>query len=194
MTNNLSFDINILVFFMFVGLLIKLFFATSTTSDGSTGPATATVWGYGVSAASVIGIMFVSFAMTQRMDKMSNNSLQFVMSLLSQSIVPLLTLGILVWLITINSIFYKRINQGEVAAEYYTYSGVSTFLLIIQTVMLYKYIIDELKIGKEGSSLKSNMNEILASKIASVSYLLTLGNAVLIGIMTIILNYFSTDG
>jgi len=60
--------------------------------------------------------------------------------------------------------------------------------------MLYKYIIDELKIGKEGSSLKSNMNEILASKIASVSYLLTLGNAVLIGIMTIILNYFSTDG
>jgi len=98
---------------MFVGLLIKLFFATSTTKDGSTGQQRLLYGGYGVSAASVIGIMFVSFAMTQHMDKISNNSLQFVMSIFSQSIVPLLTLGILVWLITINSIFYKRINQGE---------------------------------------------------------------------------------
>lgn len=191
MPNTLTYDINIFVFFMFIGLVIKLFFATSTTADGSSGPATATVWGYGVSAASVIGIMFVSFAMTRRMEKISNNSFEFVKSLFMHSIVPLLTLGILIWLITINSIYYKKINKGQVASEYYTYSGVSSFLLIIQTVMLYKYIIDELKIG---SSSKANLYEAIASNIASASYLLTIGNVILIGIMTIILNYFSTDG
>lgn len=191
MPNTLTYDINIFVIFMFIGLLIKLFFATGTTTDGSSGPATATVWGYGVSAASVIGIMFVSFAMTRRMEKISNNSFEFVKSLFMHSIVPFLTLGILIWLITINSMYYTQINKGKVATEYYTYSGVSSFLLIMQMVMLYRYIVDELKIT---NSAKANIHEALASNIASASYLLTIGNVILIGIMNIILNYFSTDG
>jgi hypothetical protein len=193
MINNLNFDINIFVFFMFIGILIKLFFGTDTTLDGSSGPATAAIWGYGVTTASIIGIMFVSFAMTQRMEKISNNSLEFVKSLFIHSVVPLLTLGILVWLISINAQFYKKINKGAVASDYYTYSGVSTFLLIIQMGMLYRYITDELKIGRE-TTIKANLHEILTSKMVSVTYLLTIGNSILLGIMTIILHFFSTDG
>lgn len=188
MSSTLTYDINIFVFFMFIGIIVKLFFASNTTADGSSGPATAAVWGYGVTAASIIGIMFVTFAMTRRMEKISNNSLEFVKSLFMHSMVPMLTLGILVWLISINAQFYNKINKGAVANDYYTYSGVSTFLLIIQIVMLYRYIQDELRDGS------SNMKEILTSKVVSVTYLLTLGNAILLGIMTIILHYFSTDG
>lgn len=188
MYGNLRFDINVFVLFMFIGIIIKLFFGTNTTMDGSSGPATAAIWGYGVTAASIVGIMFVTFAMSGRMEKISNNSLEFVKRLFVHSIVPLLTLGILVWLISINAQFYKKINSGVVAKDYYTYSGVSTFLLVIQIVMLYRYIIDELNVGS------SNMKEILTSNVISITYLLTLGNAILLGIMTIILNYFSTDG
>lgn len=188
MYGNLGYDINIFVFFMFIGIIIKLFFGTSTTIDGTSGPATAAIWGYGVTAASIVGIMFVTFAMTGRMEKVSNNSLEFVKLLFIHSVIPLLTLGILVWCISINVQFYKKINSGVVAEDYYKYSGVSTFLLLIQMVLLYRYIIDEIK---EGSS---NMKQILTSKLVSVTYLLTLGNAILLGIMTIILHYFSTDG
>ena len=89
---------------------------------------------------------------------------------------------------------FKRINQGDVAKEYSTYSNLSTFMVIIQLGVLYKYLTDELLIGKGGPTNKTMLIEALRSRLASVTYLLTLGNMMIASVMTIILRFFSTDG
>lgn len=193
-SKSLEYDINNLLLFAFVGIIIKLFIGSSTTDDGSRGPASAAIWGYGVIAASVLGIIFITFAMATQMSKLSENSFGFVKSMLLHSLPPLLMLGILTWLITINVEYFKRINQGLVAKEYSNYSNLSTFLVIIQLVVLYKYLVDELLIGKGGPTNKTMLIEALRSRMASVTYLLTLGNLMVVSVMTIILKYFSTDG
>ena len=193
-SKSLGYDINNLVLFAFVGIIIKLFLGSSTTDDGSRGPASAAIWGYGIIAASVLGIMFITFAMATQMSKLSENSLGFVKSMLLHSLPPLLMLGILTWLITINAEYFKRINEGDVAKEYSTYSNLSTFMVMIQLGVLYKYLVDELLIGKGGPTNKTMLIEALRSRMASVTYLLTLGNLMVASVMTIILKYFSTDG
>lgn len=193
-SKSLGYDINNLVLFAFVGIIIKLFLGSSTTEDGSRGPASAAIWGYGVIAASVLGIMFITFAMATQLSKLSENSLGFVKSLFLHSLPSVLMLGILTLLITINAEYFKRINEGNVAKEYSTYSNLSTFMVMIQLVVLYKYLIDELLIGKGGPTNKIMLIEALKSRMASVTYLLTLGNLIVASVMTIILKYFSTDG
>ena len=193
-SKTLGYDINNLELFAFVGIIIKLFLGSETTDDGSRGPASAAIWGYGVIAASVLGIMFITFALASQMSKLSENSFGFVKSLLLHSLPPVLMLSVLVWLVSINSEYFKRINQGDVAKEYSTYSNLSTFMVIIQLGVLYKYLTDELLIGKGGPTNKTMLIEALRSRLASVTYLLTLGNMMIASVMTIILRFFSTDG
>jgi len=195
-TRLLGYDINSLGLIGLGGLLIKSFLGTNTDeNDENNGPATANVWGYGVLAGSILTAMFVTFALVSQMSPMAdNNSINFVLALFAHSIPSVLLLGILVWIITINSIYYKNINTGKVSDEYFTYSNVSTFLIIIQSVILFKYLTDELHIAATSNSLKKVLETTMASKLSSVTYLLTMMNIMLIGIMTIILKYFSTDG
>ena len=54
-----SYIINNLYFLALVGLIIKLFLTTDTTSDGSSGPASASIWGYSLMACSVLGMLMV---------------------------------------------------------------------------------------------------------------------------------------
>jgi len=194
-TRPLGYDINAVSLVGLGGLLVKVFLSENTSDDGTKGPAAGSVWGYGVTAASVLTAMFVTFALVSRMSPMTDrNTFSFVIALLTHSLPSLLLLGVLAWLISINAMYYTRINKGEVADEYYTYSGVSTFLVVVQAVLLFKYMNDELLIAASSDSLRKTIEEALASKMASVTYVITMVNLILAGIMTIILEYFSTDG
>ena len=59
---------------------------------------------------------------------------------------------------------------------------------------MFKYLVDEMKIGEGGPTSIDVQAEALRSKLASVTYLISLANFSLAGIMNIILKYFSTDG
>lgn len=192
---NLGYDITNLTLLAFVGIVIKLFLGGDYSNNGLTGPAGAAVWGYGLVAMSILAIMFVSFGLTSQMQKLHEmSSFDFVKALLMHSLPALLLLIILVWLIYINLTYFKRINQDKVASEYYHYSTVSTVLIVVQLIILFKYLVDELKIGSGGLSSNLELLAASASKLAMVSYITTIANLSLAGIMNIILAYFSTDG
>jgi hypothetical protein len=193
--HNLGYDINAMGLIGLSGLLIKVFLNEKPSIDGLRGPATSSVWGYGVTAGAVITTMFITFALVSKMSPIADkNSMSFVASLFSHSLPSILLLGVLIWLITINTIYYKRINKDEVANEFYSYSGVSTFLVIIQSVILFKYITDELRFSSESDTFQKVIEKSLSSKLASITYVITMGNLILASIMTIILAFFSTDG
>lgn len=194
LSENLNFDVKNMMWVAFVGIIIKLFVGTDTSTDGMSGPASAAIWGYGIITLAILAILFVTFAMTSRMAKINDmNTVSFLKIMFMHSVPSILMLGILSWLISINAIHYKQINEGKTAEEYDTYSSVSTWLVIAQVAVLIKLLIDELNINKSGVERAAIM-QALQGKMASVSYLLTITNVFALVIMTIILTYFSTDG
>lgn len=174
-TNN--YNLTVVIVIALVSIILKLFLKENYSEDGSTGPATTAIWSYGLMGIAVLGYIFISFALTTQMSNITKyNSLKFIVELFKNSVPAILLLSIIIWLITINIIHFSQINKGHVANEFTTYSTLSTILLITQIFVVFKFITDA------------------DSKYAIVNYLLTLGNVIVVGIMTIILTYFSTDG
>jgi hypothetical protein len=192
MKSSLKYDSTNMMVFAFVGILIKLFFGNNTTADGSSGPASSAVWGYGIVALSVFSILFITFALATQMTAVSQyNTMDFIMKLVQGSLVPFLMLLILVWLISINLTFYKRINEGNVASEYNQFSTVSTILVVVQLMVLFKYLKDAFKVEKGG---QNGLGGAHKSQMASITYVLTALNVIFIGMMNIVVAFFSTDG
>ena len=192
MKSSLKYDSTNMMVFAFVGILIKLFFGNNTTADGSSGPASSAVWGYGIVALSVLSILFITFALATQMTAVSQyNTMDFIMKLVQGSLVPFLMLLILVWLISINLTFYKRINEGNVASEYNQFSTVSTILVVVQLMVLFKYLKDAFKVEKGG---QNGLGGAHKSQMASITYVLTALNVIFVGMMNIVVAFFSTDG
>ena len=197
-TTNTEYDIHNMIGFSTVGILIKLFFG-SQTEDGSSGPASASIWGYGVVVLAIISILVIFISLASKITSIENYDVfTFLKTLVKYTLPSLLTLIVLIWLITVNVIYFKRINQGRVANEYYSYSTITTLIVIFQIIALFKYLTDNLStINSQISRDVASGNEtfiISNDKMAYVTYFLTFLNFLFIGIMTIVLEFFSTDG
>ena len=169
-------NFNKISFFMFaiIGVIIKTFFFNDYSQDGLTGPANANLWGYGIISFALLGLLFVSYS-----DLSSDGGINYVKSIFQASIPGFILLLILYWLIMLNMNYYTKINKGEISQEFKLYSFVSSFVIFLQLYVVYKFL--DKKTDKK-------------TPFKLLSYLLTLANVILIGIMTIILTFFSTDG
>ena len=191
----LGYDMTNMTLVAFAGIVIKLFLGGNYSEDGTSGPAGAAMWGYGLVAIAVLSLVVVTFGLQNQMAKIQHSTaIEFIKAMAMNSLIPLLLLGVLVWLIYLNAAFFKRINQNKVASEYYNYSTVSTVLVIIQLIVLFKYLTEEFRLSEGGPASKTQLEQALTSRLASVTYLVTLANVMLAAIQNIILAYFSTDG
>jgi hypothetical protein len=100
-------------------------------------------------------------------------------------VIPLIpsifTIALLVYVSIIMITNQQRLVDHRVANEYYTYSNAFSILIIIQILLLSVALYNKIN-GK--SSTDQNMGIMI----------LTIFNAVLLGIMQVILTFFSTDG
>ena len=181
-----NYSVGAMIVISMVGIIIKLFFGEGKSVDGESGPATSAIWGYGLTAFSLFFILFLGFAL----DKDSQNKLnvkssagKYTQELFINNSPTLVTLGVFIYLIWLNTAYFKQLNTGKVANEYYEISNIGTIMLLFQLATLFKLILME-NTGNEGR--KSNLSSII--------YLLSIINSVIIIIMNIILAYFSTDG
>uniref|UniRef100_A0A6C0IHE7 Uncharacterized protein n=1 Tax=viral metagenome TaxID=1070528 RepID=A0A6C0IHE7_9ZZZZ len=181
MASTKEYVINNLMAFAIVGIIIKLFFKSDITQDGTSGPANASIWGYGVVTLSVFSVMFLSFALASNMTNLNKDIFGFLKELLGDSLPSLLTLLILTWLITLNVTYFKRINQGKISNEYNQFAQMNTIFLVIQIIVLFMFLRDQT------SSTANN-------KMSYIVYAMTFINVILISMMNIILRFFSTDG
>ena len=183
---NIGYDISNLMAFAGIGLLLKLFIGTTPSTDGTSGPATAAVWGYGIIVLSLAAMLIVSFALASREEinrfTGTQSSFAFIGKLIKGASPIVLTLGILIWLMAINITYYKRINEGDVASEFNQFSALSTMLLVFQLIILFKYLTDKEKGVKD------------LTKWMGVMGVLTMLNLVFVGMMQIVVEFFSTDG
>ena len=186
-----------------VGLIVQVFFSGPTSVDGSTGPASAAAWGYGLVAVAVACMMFVGFALTTRIqDRLKLPPGKFAWQLVKQS-TPLFMLLIVVgWIVGLNVTYWDHINKGEVPAEYTQFATLSSIMIGLEIILILKWLtettaaasraarqpytkedsLDSLKLGAQGDQMRY------------VSYLVSALNLVFAGMMTIVLKYFLTDG
>lgn len=108
------------------------------------------------------------------------NQLKYTGGLIISSMPLVLTFGVLLYITSLMFIFKNIIADGRVANEYYLYSKVSSILITAQLCYIIYHIITSFR------------NKISTSNITI--YILTTVNFIIIGIIHVILKFFSTDG
>jgi hypothetical protein len=161
-----------------VGMFVKIAMGNIfSTTDGSIGPANATLWGYGIVAFSILGIVLIN------VDTTSNdwNSIKKLPWALVGTII------ILMWIISLNLKYYTTINKHNAPDQYYIWSTYSTILLIgLVAISVFQYILS--------SSEKMNDAKQYATQLSVYAYILAFLNLVGVTIMQVILDCFTVDG
>jgi len=157
-----------------VGLFIKIALSEVVLStDGSTGPASSLIWGYGLVVFSLIGIIIVNVSP-------GSNEWNDIKRL---PWTILMTIALLVWLMGINVQYFKEINLRNVPDEYFMWSNYTTILLVVLIgISVYQYLLYKLNEEKAASAL------FIYSSIVFVF------NLIAVTIQQIILNCFYVDG
>jgi len=186
-------DVNNMLALSGAGVIIKLFLGTEYSSDGTSGPASSTIWGYGLTAISLFSLAFISLALAKECN-MEDGIGKFIQAAGSSNFMPIfLLLLVLIWIISLNVMYFKRINKNRVANEYHQYSIMSSVLIIFQLILLYQYFSNLLSKDTNKSGFKM-IHKTIASHSISIIYIFTLLNFILTGMMQIVLEYYSTDG
>jgi hypothetical protein len=185
--HRIPYDIKIFSLLCILGILIRIFFASTNEY------ATATVWGYGFSVLALLGLAISSFAIYSK-NQLSEGIKGFFTILLKNASPVIVTICILALVLYQNIYFYENINSGKVAPQYYQFSGVSGFLIIVQACLVINYLMDVLKGNTSSDKNISTLMGSFASEMNSIILILTVANIGIIGILQVILQYFSTDG
>jgi hypothetical protein len=195
-SNDTNYDINILTGIAMAGIAIKLLFYQNTSDDGVNGPANSAIWGYGVVAIALFGMLYITFSLATKTD-MQNSPIQFIKTIFNTSFPVLFILGILIWLIILNVSYQTRINKGQVTKDFRTFGYVSTALIVLQIIVILKYVRDKLGIKSiienNDSPIAKALNAV-TEQMASIGYAIGTVNYLIVIILQIALEYFSTDG
>ena len=194
--SNLPFDIKTLLFLAVTGVLIKIFLSGQISEDGSSGPASSAVWGYGLTTFSLFGLLIITIALSSQ-QTMRDTIWMTIKTTLTSSFPLIATLLVLSWLVILYSAYSLRINKGKVAPEFNQFSFASSFLIVLQLIVVFKYLIDKSNINLGQVNKDSTFGKVLGaltSELTSVVVILTLLNLIFVGMMQIIVEFFSTDG
>jgi len=189
-SSNNNLDLLNLIVLACAGIIIKLFFKENYTKLGNIGPATTTIWGYGLTGLALTIMIFVAISYTNVKRDQGNNELfgtdvAFYASL--GMVAPIvLTLLVIVYIIYLNIIFFIRINSNKVTPDYHTYSFMSSALLLLQVVLISTFLLRTLN--------KSDAKEDLSLELTKLlTYILSVVNFIFILMIHITLVFFSTD-
>jgi hypothetical protein len=198
--NNL--DLMNLVVLAVSGIIVKIFFEENYTKLGTSGPASTTIWGYGLTAIALVLMIFMAIYLTTTSEQNKKKLLEkgekdgsvfsYYLSILGSGALPIiLTLGLVIYLISLNFIYFTRINSNKVSSSYPIYSLFSSLLIIIQIGIIIKYMFSILN-GINTTSPPQKENE--QSILKGLGLIVTTINYIFVMILHILLAFFSTDG
>ena len=174
-----------------VGLVIVVFIPGHTSEDGYSGPASSAIWGYGAMACGVFGIAMLLFH--NRANGLGAGTILDVSfwKILLQT-PALLLLTVIVWQIAMYSMYFKKINQGKVPPQFANFGSISSVLIFTQTLFLVHIILQRL--GDTSSNLLNDNASKWHSAASTSIYLLNITSVFISIIMTIIMQFYTTDG
>lgn len=167
---------NIFKSFILIGVFTKIFFGLSKIHDpiyGSYGPASISLWSYGIIILSFISIFFLKLIF-------SNNNNNNKYSSIFKNINSTILIILLIWLVSINLKHFRNINSFKVPENFFIYEGFTSTIIIIH-ICFYIY------------NLGNNNDPNMKRKIQVIISLLIFLNFFLILIQQLILDNFSVD-
>ena len=191
------------------GIIISIFFPETITSTGHSGPATTTIWGLSLSIISLFFLIFMSIYFSNYKNntknildvksKNNNNSdgffTQVLNIIMNDYTFPIIILiGLLIYIVTLNFIFFKKINSGKVSSDYFTYNNFTMILILIQIGLVCKYMYELYDLNVAKNDINDTKIEKNLAIIKSILYILLSISWIFIFIIHIILSVFSTDG
>lgn len=188
-TGNNKLDLLNLIVLACAGIVIKLFFPENYSKLGNVGPATTTIWGYGLTAIALTIMIFVAISYTNLKikddEQLFGSKINVVASL--ASVMPIvLTLLVIVYIIYLNLTFFTKINTNKVTPDYHTYSFMSSALLLLQIIFISNYLLKRLSISDDKVDVTTELTKM-------VTYILSFVNIIFIFMIHISLVFFSTD-
>lgn len=204
LSNNIYMNLLNLVVLAYSGIVIKIFFQENYTKLGNSGPASTTIWGFGLTALALFIMIFMSIGLTN--DQKAHLYLEddtaliaFIKVVMNNTLPLVFTFMLVMYMIILNFIYYTRINSNKITDTYVTYSFFSSVLLIIQISVIVKYMFNlvyKKHIKNPNNTNQPNTNKIdkEINIIKSLSYVLIFINFILVIIKHILLAFFSTDG
>jgi hypothetical protein len=167
-----------------IGIFIKLFCSEPNTRLGNSGPATSTIWGYGLTTIALTIMIFVGIYQSKKITLGDKIDIQLMFL---NTFPIIITIFVLIYTIFLNFSYFIRINSDKVTSEYRTYSIFSSSLTLVQIVFisiyLYFYIYRD-------SNSKSNFT---IEMFKNLTYISCFANIIFILMMHINLAFFSTD-
>jgi len=206
--------IHCFILIVIIGIVIISFFghAVSPTADGVSGPANGFIWGYGLIALALFSVLFLTATFIAQATPSSTSSgassgandtyftkiiavLKSLFSnftnVLSNTWTSSLTLGLVIWIIMLNMLYYTQINKGKVTADYKNFNVVITVMLSIQIILSFWLLTN--KLYKTQYSISSS-SDTTAFFMKFFIGLLGFINAIFIGFNNVFLQYYATDG
>ena len=172
--------------FIFIGIMMKIIFGNMDLYDpvdGNYGPASVTIWSYGIVMFSIICLIFLNIVISDKDEKITK-IISIDMSVL---------IIYILWIISFNMKHFKKINKKKKPDNYNLYSNLSLFVILFQTLFfLLNYLIKS-QDGSNGSNNFIDSNKDLFKKIDFINHLLMVLNFILILIQQSILDNFSVD-
>jgi len=165
--------------FIVVGIVTHLFFSNIYSSHGNYGPASALVWGYTIILFSMFSLLFLQ--------QISNSSVN--LDLKKIKIDSIILMVLIIWLISLNSKNYKKINSRRVPNNFYSYSWYTTLLIMIELIIF----ITQITISSGYGNMDNEISKSIMQNVNFVSYFLLVLIFMLIIIQQIILDNFSVD-
>ena len=187
LSHNDNLDLLNIVILACVGVIIKLFFSENYSRLGNMGPASSTIWGYGLTAIALSIMVFIGIysSKKQLFDKSVGSKDNNLLEIMFGNVLPIiLTLFVIIYTIYLNFSYYTRINSDKVTRDYHTYSFMSSFLIIVQIILISKYLYHYLSDSKDDAKAELAKN---------ITYILCVVNFIFILMIHISLAFFSTD-
>ena len=187
LSHNNNLDLLNIVILACVGVIIKLFFSENYSKLGNMGPASSTIWGYGLTAIALSIMVFIGIysSKIQLFDKSVSGKDNNLLEIMFGNVLPIiLTLFVIIYTIYLNFSYYTRINSDKVTRDYHTYSFMSSFLIIVQIILISKYLYHYLSDSKDDKKAELAKN---------ITYILCVVNFIFILMIHISLAFFSTD-
>lgn len=208
---NNKLDMLNLIMLCIAGIIISIFFPENLTpNSGHSGPATTTIWGLSLSIISLFLLIFMSIYFSNYKNntknvldlnaKSSDNDsggffTQILNILLDDYTFPIvLLMSILIYIVTLNFIYFKKINTGRISSDYYTYNNFTMILILIQVGLVSKYMHELYDLNVRKTNINNNKIQKNLTITKSVLYILLSLTCIFIIITHIILKFFSTDG
>lgn len=146
-------------------------------------PATLSVITFGIIVVSLLVSVFIPISLSKQFSSFK--------LLVLNNIPVFFTILLSIWSIIIYSTHFDKINERNVSKEFYGFSNMSLFVMAGQIYVSFLALTAFLNIiseqdKEENTKTKGKMNSIL--------YLLTPLNILLLSVMHVILEFFSTDG